>query len=104
MRLVFVSCVVLAVLVCACGDSREEPTEKPEPAATAATEEPDGAEPQQTVGLTDEERKRLVKRYAAEANARITAENAESVGKRMLAEIERELAAELAAAGDAGSD
>ena len=104
MRLVAISCVVLAVLVCACGDSREEPTEKPEPQATAATEEPDGAEPEQTVGLTVEERKRLVQRYAAEARARITAENAESVGQRLLAEVERELAAELAAVGDAGTD
>ena len=41
--------------------------------------------------------------FSPEARDRITAENAESVGERLLTEVERELAAELKAV-DAGTD
>jgi hypothetical protein len=94
--------LMLAVLVVACGDSRQEPAEKPAAKPTAVVEEPEPeADARSQVGLTDAERKRLKREYAAEALARINAENAEAVGTRLLAEIEQELAAERAAA-DAG--
>jgi hypothetical protein len=99
-----IQCLVFAVLVAACGDSREEPAAEgaAQPTAVADERQPRTDEPEQ-IGLTDAERKRLEKQYTAEALAQISAENAEAVGTRLLAEIQQELAVERAAL-DAGTE
>jgi len=98
------SALVLALtFAIACGDSREQPAADPVDEPAPVTEDPLPIETDEQVGLSDAERKRLEKEYAAEARDRITAENAESVGERLLTEVERELAAELKAV-DAGTD
>jgi hypothetical protein len=94
-----------AALVVACGDSRERPSSQPveEPRASIADQE-EPVDPPRKIGLSDEERERLKKEYVAEAQALITVDNAETVGRNLLVAVEKELAAELALAPDAGAD
>jgi len=93
-----------AMLACACGDSREEPVAAPAPEPAAAEIEPADETAGSMIGLSDGEHRRLEKQFAAEAIERITAKNAAAVGERLLDEVERELAAELEVAVDAGTD
>jgi hypothetical protein len=94
--------LALGVALMGCGDRGEQPAPAPTPTAPADAGAVE-AQLRPVVGLDVRERARLQRKYSAEAQAEIDAGNAEAVGRQMLAVVERELAAERAAAGDAGA-